>query len=349
MENVYLKFGKACQCLLLLLVICSQTQALGKTEDGFRQSIETSCRSLLEAEKFIELDRLITNYQNVVRKTPGGVSTVEVCFAGGLAAQQSSDGISPEDADVWDALEARAKRWMSADPASPFPYFYYAEVLSEHGWAYRGSGFVDTVNEKAWPLFHQYISRSTDVLLQHKTLLQGSPRWYQARIEQERFGAGERRVVQDLLMAGSKIFPDEISIYFAAADYYAPKWYGAPGDLDQLGRYAAKTSSATQGDSFYARIYYHVTIACGCTGKHYVQETAVDRQMLSRSIDDLLAHYPDPSNFGKYGRLACLYGDWSEVRKVLAISPPGVDSALWGGKDQLEQCKSWAMSGVAVH
>jgi hypothetical protein len=63
---------------------------------------------------------------------------------------------------------------------------------------------------------------------------------------------------------------------------------------------------------------------------------------MSKSIDDVLAQYPDQWNINNFAYFSCLAGDKNKTRLLITQIQNEPILEVWGGINFYYQCKFWA-------
>ena len=65
---------------------------------------------------------------------------------------------------------------------------------------------------------------------------------------------------------------------------------------------------------------------------------------MKAGFDDVIRRYPDAWNLNHYAKFACLAGDRSKTREVLAKLPGEPIASAWEPASLLAECRRWSSS-----
>jgi hypothetical protein len=130
------------------------------------------------------------------------------------------------------------------------------------------------------------------------------------------------------------------STYFEITNRNLPKWGGTADKVDRVAREAVERTRATDGTGLYARIYWFAYN--GQYSDDLFEDSAVDWTEMSQGMDDILARYPSQYNINHFAHFACLAGDYSKARELMARIKYQPMIELWGGLFSYYSCKLWA-------
>jgi len=130
--------------------------------------------------------------------------------------------------------------------------------------------------------------------------------------------------------------------YFAAVDYYGPKWGGSAEALESFARRAVEQTKSTEGYGMYARIYWYAWQSQ--YGDSLFRRSDVDWPTLKKSFRDMLARYPDAWNINNFARFACLAEDKDTTAELIVKINGKPLPEAWHG-DEYDECKAWSAEG----
>jgi hypothetical protein len=128
--------------------------------------------------------------------------------------------------------------------------------------------------------------------------------------------------------------------YFEALEHFLPKWHGDAEAIERFARAAVERTATQEGRGMYARIYWYAS-QTEYGNDLFNKSLAVWRQMRD-GFDDVIARYPDPWNLNNYARFACLAGDKSKTRELLARIGPSVVHQAWAPEPLRQHCAKWS-------
>jgi hypothetical protein len=224
--------------------------------------------------------------------------------------------------------------WKRATPNSPAPYIIEAQAIYSKAWCIRGGGHGYTVSPHESREFQQTLRLAEQTLQSKREIASQNPQFYSTMIF-IKIGQGlPRDQFEDLVEEAVDAEPYYYTTYYSAAAYYEPKWYGAPGDLERFAQFAAKQTEALDGQSAYARIYWHLA-QCNCLAEFQTKNW----ETMKESMNDLLERYPTDWNAANFGRFACLESD-SEATAAYLQRAKAVPSHVWTSDAEEQRCTS---------
>jgi hypothetical protein len=326
MRSVCLVLGLAC------LFACGAAPAAdrargnvtaGSADDQVeRAAIGKRVDALLRAGDFAALNRMAAQFRTTRARTPSGVwklrvfhMSVRQYFADNQPAGECTSIAGP-------VLE----RWLAADPSAPAPAITKASVLLEQAWCKR--------HDDAWG-YNSFLADASEAdrwLAAHKSSASIDPEYYATAEDVGFVTRRDKASFEQLLAEGIAREPGYYGLYFSAIKYYLPDAHGSNEEVDRIARLAADKTSATDGAGAYARAYW-VYVDCGCS----IWQSAVDWQLMKRSMADVAARYPADWNFVNFARIACQMGDGTEAAKYLG-KLRNDNGLAWANEADREQC-----------
>lgn len=287
-----------------------------------RQALITRVDTLLKSEDFGALNKLDEEYRTTRARTPSGVWKLRVFHMG----IRRHFALSQPEGECVSSAGPMLQRWLAADPAAPAPVITRASILLEQAWCKR--------HDRAWggAAFHRDAAEAEHWLLSHKATASIDPEYYATAEDVGFVTRSNKADFERLLYEGIAREPGYYGIYFSALRYYLPNAYGSIEDVDRIARLAADKTSDTDGTGAYARVYW-VYVDCGCS----IWQSAVDWQLMKRSMADVVARYPADWNIANFAKIACEMGDGGEAAKYLAKAGDQFEEAL-EDEDQRDQC-----------
>ena len=231
--------------------------------------------------------------------------------------------------------------WQWTDyPNSATAHLAYARMLLSHGWSFRGSGYANTVEPQNWKPFHDYVQQARVYLEKYKGVASSDPKWYELMAIIAYAQGWPEPDFSRLISEGLQREPLFYQTYFAAIDYYAPKWGGSSEAIERFAREALEKTRSAEGFAMYARIYWYASQTQFYDG--LFSESLVDWTTMKKGIDDVLKKYPDSWNTNNFAKFACLSKDKAKTADLIARieGPPLV--AVWKTPSFFQQCKVWA-------
>lgn len=241
----------------------------------------------------------------------------------------------------WDAVGAKADAWVAKFPQSPHAILAKSQYLINRGWFYRGSGFVNTVPEAAWPLYKDHTARARKLLESTRKLGAKSPIWFEQMFEiaaTQSWSKSDRdELVTDFLANGQDYF----TAYGKAFERMRPEWGGSIAEMDKFARVAAERTRKQDGAALYARLYWDVAYTYGA---EVVKKTKPNWPVLRQGFEQLVAQYPEKRNLNAYAYFGCVGIDAGMAYKAFTMmGTNNKDPDFWKYVDY-DWCR--AFSGV---
>ena len=224
-------------------------------------------------------------------------------------------------------------RWRKSSPRAPAPIILSAKLLIYRAWCFRGSDRAGSVPQDAWQPFHENLNAAASVLEKYKALASLDPEYYSVLeviyVGQSRSRSEFKQVTDE----GSARYPYYHDIYYSAVDYYKPRWFGRPGDVDALASYAIEKTKGRDGTGGYFRVYWDLAL-CKCLDD---LET-IDWPTMQTAMTDLSVRYPTDWTYLHLVQLSCLRGQASEAKKY--FSKMTINQAGSWSRDDWIQCRA---------
>jgi len=332
----------------LLWILCCTFSVTGFAANGNEKTLEQQqVRALFDQGKYAELDRLYLHYRPDTQRVASGTQALDSTFYWGLEPGKDNKdcacSLSPQD-PIWQHDENLLKAWIKHSPNAPAPRIRYAELLREHGWAYRGESYAGEVKPENWPIFQNYLDESQKYLQANKTLGARDPQWYVVALWLARDQSVKPKQYQALLDEATHKYPSYYRFYDAAVQHALPRWGGSTKAIEQVVNYALKANTAAHGQEMYARVYYYVFKEDEDIGSgHLLEKTAAKWPRLKLGMNQIIANYPSSENLNRYARLACTFNDLPQAalifKQIKSYSRDG-----WMNRQQYYACQARAFN-----
>jgi len=327
-------------CTLPAIVVVVFALVLPNTavcdETSERAAIRSEVVTLIGGEQFSKLEALSAGYRTSRSRTSSGIWQLTLFYTGVSSAFDSKR----KEHEFWLKAERSATKWVADYPNSPTARLAYARMLLGHGWSIRGSGYASTVKPQNWKPFHDYVQQARVYLEQHKNIASSDPHWYELMAVIAYVQGWPESAFSRLLSEGLQREPLFYQIYFAAVDYYAPKWGGSTVAIEQFAKEALARTQSKEGFGMYARIYWYASQTQ--FGDKLFSESLVDWTLMKKGIDDVLDKYPDSWNINNFAKFACLSKDKAKTADLIARIKETPLMAVWRTPSFFQQCKGWA-------
>lgn len=328
---------------LCMLPIALLAPRLSVAMDSIGQATEIMYRvdSEFGAGQFALLNQEEKKFRTKQSRFPDGRWKLTF-FYGGLGGPK----MTGNDA-VWERSLRLADEWIQATPAEPAPYLAKANILIQYAWDARGTGYANTVTPEGWKLFNQRIAEAEKVLTLAPRIAQSDPYWF---IEMETVAIAQGWPDEEftkLYREAIKEAPTYEWIYFTAANYYLPRWYGSKEKLRQFVENAVQATQKYEGKTMYARIYWDELWAL--RDKTFAPGYANWSDM-RQGFEDMMTQYPKSRwNLNAFAYYACLADDWPTTKKLIKQIGDQPDLRIWDSKEKFDHCKAYGQSFVQMN
>lgn len=256
------------------------------------------------------------------------------------------DSVAEGNAKLTDAYfleqENLTLGWARANPRSPLAHVLHAWALLARGWAFRGTGYANSVPPQAWADFHRHVRRATDYLMAHADVALSDSSGHERLLAIGRVAGWDRARIWAIARDGLSRNPDDDELYLQAARALLPKWNGDAVQLDRYIQDASEHAHARHGPSMYARLY---ALASYEQFEHQLfQESGADWSRMKVGFEHLVMRWPDADNHNRFAYFACLAKDKPAFLDQLEKLGPRPALDFWGGNARrtFETCKRWA-------
>lgn len=320
--------------IFLFATMVSNTLIAGELEE--RKAIKKEVIGYFNAGNYKNLLQLAQSYRLGKSRTASGLWKLTLFYS---AIHEAVD-IRVKDENFWSFLKSKTEKWIKEYPLYPTPYISHGIVMKGYAWKFRGSGWADTVPAEAWEPFHQHLNNAKAFLEKYKETASVDPTWYEV-MAMIAIGLNMNRTeFERIIDEGLKKEPLYYQLYFAALEYFAPKWYGNERDIEEFANSAVARTKEQEGLGMYARIYW----AASQTqyGEKLFTGSNVVWEKMKRGIDDVLKRYPDQWNINNFALFACLANDRQKAGELFKLikEPPILD--VWKSESNYVRYKSWA-------
>ncbi len=322
---------------------CFNNKKCGIYDDGFMPGMneiydngEFSWQEVhiyFRAEDFNELEKMASKIRNEKRRFKNGNWQLEY-FYGAFEHHYSHQSMD----DIIQLLE----KWISQYPASVTPRIGLANALCTKAWEIRGTGYSYKVSPEAWNPFEQHLSKALDVLKEAEKLNVKDPGLYTIWISVA-MGLHKLDEIEVAFKKGIEIEPTYYPLYFNRGFAYLPKWYGKPGQYEQLAAEAADSTKDQIGQSLY------FLFACKMTRQvkdvNQFRESGFDYSRIKQGQKDFVRQFPDFLDMEVCNRLcfmACAAGDKEDARDYFMDIGDNWNEKLWRNIETFEKYKAWA-------
>lgn len=318
---------------LVVLLLAATTASSGELAE--RQILKDQAKALFFTENFAKLNELTTKYRNSEERTPSGLWKLTLIYSGLRSVART--GIADEE--YWEALEDRALRWVARYPNSPAAHLTYAEILTDHGWMYRGNGAAYEVRQEDWQPFYAYYKKAKDYLIEHKAVVAEDPLWYELMLKIAKAEGWTKEEFMALVEEATASSPYYYQIYFAAIDYLLPKWHGSREEIENFAEWATSITAEKEKNAMYARIYWYASQID--YGIELFTNSDVVWPKMADSFDDVLERYPDQWNINNFAFFSCLARDKETANQLIEMIDGKPIVRAWIRLANYGKCRDW--------
>lgn len=234
--------------------------------------------------------------------------------------------------------EQRLAEWRAAIPESGFVVLARGFALYDDAWSARGQGYASSVSKESWRLFHERLRAAEDLLLAAPERVRQTPTWHELLLDIAlNDSAGLKSDWHDVFARAANLWPGDTRIYLSVVSRLQPKWGGSWAEFDAFADSAAKNTEATEGRSFYARMY------SGLGTSVPADQVAARWPKLKAAFFDWLALSPDEYTKNRYASYACYARDKAAFKDAIAhLRPEEFVDAAWLDAFGHDSCVAWA-------
>lgn len=305
-----------------------------------RTALKNEVVRLFALEQFSQLEELSARYRTSKSRTSSGLWQLTVFYSGFSWAFNAKH----KEHEFWLNTERSAKKWVTDYPNSATAHLAYAEMLLNHGWSFRGYGYAKSVAPQNWKPFHDYVQKARAYLEKYKDVASSDPHWYDLMIKIAYAQSWPELEISKILSEGLQRESLFYEIYFAAIEYYTPKWGGSAAAIENFAREALERTRSAEGFTIYARIYWYASQAQ--FGDRLFSESLVDWATMKKGINDVLKKYPDNWNINFFAKFACLSKDKAMTAELIARITEAPLKAAWKHPSLFQRCKAWASNST---
>ncbi|HKW36246.1 MAG TPA: hypothetical protein VJO54_00385 [Burkholderiales bacterium] len=231
--------------------------------------------------------------------------------------------------ELWKLRGERLREWRDRHPESVTARVALATYPLRYGWLLRGGGYSSTVSQDASKQFASLVENARNALTGLDASTKEDAGWFEAMLDVAVAQGWPRDRFDALYEEAVRRHPGYLPLYFSAASYYSPKWYGSVKDLQQFIDRAVDATRSKMGETLYARLVWAESGAF-----HAAQ---VDWPRMKAGFERLIRDFPDPWNINHYARFACSAGDWETMAKLAKRIGDKPVAAAWSGGEHLYQ------------
>ena len=328
----------------ILFISCSLINAVHANETIEREKISSFFAENFENGDFSALEKWYTKALKEKTRMESGhfQASIIVRLIQFKSNQKCYSSECPKiDEKFWLTQENKAKEWLTQHPKSTLAPITLARIYSDQAWIYRGTGYANTVAKEDWKMFHNLMHRAVEVLNEHQVEGRKDPHWWVGLLKATFYGSVDHARYQKLTKNAINAFPDNAEIYITIAHTLLPQWGGSHSSIAALASEAVNRTKATDGEAFYARIYWSLADSLGRPG---FLKPGVDWPRIRSGFDDMLQRYPGDWNLNAYAGLACLEAhDKKTTARLMRRIGENPLGTFWPDRTTFKRCQQWAL------
>lgn len=297
-----------------------------EAEKEVREGIRMAVGQMLNARNYEFLNRQAEQYRTTRSRTASGIWHLS-SFHEGVRWPTPYRPLRTDEA--WAAWIAELEEHRRANPGAPWPHIALAGAWHSKAWWHRGTGWAQAVPPESWRLVEQSSRQAQKILLESKAVAAVDPQWYVGMLDGMKLKSRPRDEILGVLYEGVTREPFYFATHIAGGIGLLPKWGGDYETLDRWIQAAAKSTAASEGQSFYARIYW------GLWGQDAdlrgVMASSPEKwARMKIGMIDTLRRYPSMHNTRQFLWFSCQVNDheffrvlWTENNRQM-VGPTGL-------------------------
>jgi TPR repeat protein len=321
--------------IALTILLLSSKFAFAQVIDGpiARSQLERQVSNLLYQEKFDALEKMAQDLRTTKAKFPDGFWKL-YSFYEGLSRPKngSSDG--------WKRFLSKFDRWIQKYPDSITARTAAGSGWMKYGWAARGSGYVNTVNEEGWRLLDDRIKKAYSFLEKKPVRLSDDcPERYDLLLNLATAQGWDRPQYEALFHEAITLEPSYISYYVDKAGYLQPKWHGEEGEWQKFAKDAVKLAPESEGNS----VYMHIILSLWeDKDRKSFGEVGISWDIMKQGFIDTERNFPNsPWNLNNFCKFACIAGDKETARMLFKRIGDRPYIEAWSDVLRVSEYKKW--------
>ena len=322
-----------CRTVILATSVILLSTATFAGEVDERRSIQSTAFSAFANAQFDQLDSLAEEYRSNASRLPSGVWKLTFFYLGiGDRAPWTQ-----KDPIAWAQLDSETEKWVTDHPNSPTAILVRGIVMENQAWSLGKADPSSPMTNDQKKAFADRLTLTREFLLKNKVVGSRDPHWYVSMVRVATALRMPKQEIMALVKESSVHRPYYYQTYFAAVDYFSPKWGGNAETLDEFVRAVVAETAGEEGMALYSRIYW------AALQSWYAAEIwpALNWPNFRRGVHDVLKKYPDQWNLNSFARFACVAQDIKlAVDLFKEIKTP--DKEVWGTVADFNTCRDWS-------
>jgi hypothetical protein len=333
-----LLFAQACSSLAAAgAPVPKSTPLAGTPQSAARETgpdVYRRAEKLLADRRFNEVEKIARNYREGRTKVVGGNSALVYLYAG-----LSAPNVSDEVAGVVPASRKRAllEEWLVKRPHSLTARIALASYWIDRAWGARGAGYSAEVTDEQFAGFRAGLTTATKYLA--KTDPASDPKVYYLLIEIAMGASRSRAELDTLYERAITAHPDFFHYYSQRANTVSEKWYGGPGDVEQLARSVLAKPGGETGLIAYS---YIAAMLSECNCNDVFHKLGLSWKEVKAGYEARRAKY-DLRNrdWNKLCLLAATAGAPADAKEALDQVGTDWDPTVWNTRANFEGARHW--------
>lgn len=323
---------------LAIVVWNGAAKAYDNDEEDQRWAIYLDARKSLLAGDVSELERQYQEYSSTQARTQSGQWKLNIFDA-------SLHHVIREEPNrqTRTELEKEISTWESRFPKSCGAHLERSHIWIDHAWKARGDGWADAVSDKSWKQFKSDLAKGRRALLKWKKTCAADPQWYAYMLILGKSEGWPRAPYLALVDEALRTHPLYYQIYFAALEYFYPRWFGSIDDIDAFVTQATNRTRAQIGSEMYARLYWEA--ACCQFNGNLFSAAKASWPLMKAGFRDLTSRYPDAWNLNNFAKFSCMAGDRQTTLELMHRIRGHFIAAAWPSQTVQSGCSLWAVGG----
>lgn len=221
------------------------------------------------------------------------------------------------------------KEWEKQTPNSSHYKLAKLKYLISLAWKYRGSGYANTVTKEQFSKFHNQlrIAKKYAEIIKPEV---NNPQWYVDMLAIYKGLELNGRDYLELANTAILLYPTFYEVYFRAADYLAPWWFGSKETLERFMFESANSLKDSDGLAIYARIFW--------TQHQPSHRLLFNRDLMRASMLEIVNKYPDEWNVQNLAKISCEIKDAKTTKELLSLINMKPLKSVWSPM-QYDVCK----------
>jgi hypothetical protein len=264
-------------------------------------------RTLLAKHQYEEIEKVAVTLQKSNAANIKGTPFLETFFSG-LASGGSGKG-TPQQ---------RIAAWRHAKPNSTLARLAEIQIWTDAAWKARGKDVASSITPAMQKRIDQCVGRASQLIRSLPAPAKQSPLTFVSLMKWGQF-TGDRAFLDQTFADAVRKHPNYNGLYTMRAYLLLPRWYGNPGEWEELVAGRANRLGGERGDIFYARIFADGIAVSG----DIFPETGASYARVQRGLFGLQKRRPaSVSVFTAQLRAASSAKEW-KLAQAMLLSPKG--------------------------